>query len=49
MNTNDKINDEEEGCAIESDTCVMDTSKKLSEEKNAELMKDALANLSDLL
>ena len=40
---------EEEECPIESTTCGMDTTKKLSEEKNKELMQHGLDNLSDLL
>lgn len=40
---------EEEGCPLESDTCGMDTTKKLSDEKNNELMQNALDKLSDLL
>ena len=40
---------EEEECPIESTTCGMDTTKKLSEEKNKELVQHGLDNLSDLL
>ena len=40
---------EEEGCPLESDTCGMDTTKKLSDEKNKELMQHGLDSLDDLL
>lgn len=39
----------EEGCPMESDTCVMDTSATLTDEKNKEIMRDSLAGLDDLL
>jgi hypothetical protein len=45
----DKKQKEEEGCPLESDTCGMDTTKKLSEEKNKELMQNGLDSLGDLL
>lgn len=40
---------EEEGCPMESDTCGMDTTKTLSEDKNKELMQHGLDSLDDLL
>lgn len=39
----------EEGCPMESDTCGMDVTKKLSDEKNKELMQHGLDSLDDLL
>ena len=40
---------EDEGCPLDMDTCVMDTTKKLDDEKNKELMKHGLDSLDDLL
>ena len=39
---------DEEGCGFE-DTCGMDVDKKLSDDQNKALMKNALDGLSDLL
>lgn len=49
MFTDKKQHEEEEGCAIDSDTCGMDVTKTLSEEKNKELMEHGLNSLDDLL
>lgn len=45
----DKKIEEEEGCPLDTDTCVMDTSKKLDEDKNKQLMQHGLDSLGDLL
>lgn len=41
--------EDEEGCGLDTDTCGMDATQTISDEKNAALMKRALDNLSDLL
>lgn len=40
---------EDEGCGLDSETCNMDTTEKLSEEKNRKLMQHGLDSLDDLL
>lgn len=47
--TDKKQEEQDEGCAMKSTTCGMDTTKKLSEEKNKELMQHGLDSLDDLL
>ncbi len=47
MATDKKLDEEE--CAIDSTECEMDVNKKLSEEKNKELMQHGLDSLGDLL
>lgn len=41
--------DDEEGCGLDTDTCGMDATQTISDEKNIALMKRALDNLADLL